>query len=65
MTEGGISKKVFFGVLLGTKLADIAVAETDPGYKCYFFFGLVGLIVIYWAKQAVLDYMKDIKKKSD
>lgn len=63
MTEGGISKKTFFGVILGLKLADIAVAEENPEYKLYYFFGLLSIIIIFWAKQAVLDYLKDIKHK--
>lgn len=63
MTEGGISKTVFFGLMVGAKLADMAMAEEDPKHRMYFFFGLVGLIVIYWFKQTILEYMNEIRGK--
>ena len=61
MTEGGISKKMFFGCLVGQQLANMAIAEKDPKLKVWFFVGIWFLIIIFWAKQALLDYMKDIK----
>jgi len=62
MTEGGISKKVFFGTILAIKLVDMVAAETDPKYKVYYFFGLLVLIPLFWTYQVILDYLKDIKK---
>lgn len=62
MTEGGISKTIFFGTMVGVKLADMAIAETDPKLRVYFFFGIFALVVIYWGKQTFLDYVKDVKK---
>lgn len=62
MTEGGISKTIFFGTMVGMKLADMAIAETDPRLRVYFFFGISALVVIYWGKQTFLDYVKGIKK---
>lgn len=63
MTKGGISKTVFFGVMIGAKLVDIAVAEKNPNYRMYFFFGLAALVVIYWLKQTILEYFGEIKGK--
>lgn len=62
MTKGGISKTVFFGVMLGGKLADIAMAEKNPKYRVYFFFGLLGLVLCYWVKQTILEYLGDIRQ---
>ncbi len=62
MTEGGISKKMFFGCLVGQQLSNMAIAEEDPKLKVCFFVGIWVLILVYWAKQAILDYSKDIKK---
>ena len=64
MTESGVSKTVFFGLMVGAKLADMAMAEEDPKYRMYFFFGLVTLIIIYWTKQTFLDYVLGKKKTS-
>lgn len=63
MTEGGISKKTFFGVVIGQQLANMAIAEENPEYKLYYFFGLMFLVIIFWAKQSALDYLKNIKKE--
>ena len=57
MTETGISKTVFFGLMIGAKLADMAMAEEDPKYRMYFFFGLTFLVLVYWGKQTFLDYI--------
>ncbi len=62
MTEGGMSKKVFFGCLVGQQLANMAIAEENAKLKVVFFIGIWLLILIYWGKQATLDYLKDIKK---
>lgn len=59
MTEGGISKTVFFGLMVGAKLADMALAEEDPKSRIYFFFGMVALVIIYWGKQTFLEYKKN------
>lgn len=56
MTEGGISKTIFFGTMVGMKLVDMAIAETDLKLRVYFFFGIFALVVIYWGKQTFLDY---------
>lgn len=64
MTEGGISKKVFFGTILAIKLADMAIAETASNYRIYYFFGLLALIPLYWTYQVIIDYLKDIKGKN-
>ena len=62
MTEGGVSKKVFFGVVIGQQLANMAVAEEDAKLKAWFFAGIWLLIIVFWTKQALMDYLKDIKK---
>ena len=62
MTEGGVSKKVFFGIVIGQQLANMAIAETDAEYRLYYFIGIWLLVVIFWAKQSILDYLKDIKQ---
>ena len=62
MTEGGVSKKVFFGIVIGQQLANMAIAETDAKYRLCYFIGIWLLVVIFWAKQAILDYLKDIKQ---
>lgn len=62
MTEGGMSKKMFFGCLIGQQLANMAIAETDARHRLYYFAGIWLLVVIYWAKQSIMDYLKDIKK---
>ena len=56
MTTTGISKTVFFGLMIGAKLADMAVAETDSTNRLYLFIILAGLVIIYWAKQTILEY---------
>lgn len=56
MTEGGISKKVFFGVLALEAITDIAVADTDGKRTLYYVCILAALVVCYWAKQTFLDY---------
>lgn len=56
MRDTSISKTVFFGVVVGGKLVDMAMAETDTTLKMYFFWGVFALIVLYWAKQTFLDY---------
>lgn len=65
MTEGGVSKKTFFGVVIGQQLANMAIAETDPEYRVYYFFGLLFLIPLFWVFQATMDYLKDIKNAQD
>ena len=62
MTESGVSKKMFFGVVIGQQLTNMAIAEEDAKLKVWFFAGIWLLIIVYWAKQAALDYLKDIKK---
>ncbi len=64
MTDSGISKTVFFGLMVGSKLADMAMAEEDPKHRMYFFFGMVALVIIYWGKQTFLEY-KQHQKKTD
>ena len=65
MTEGGMSKTVFFGCLVGQQLANMAIAEEDAKCRMYFFFGLIVLIIIYWGKQTFLDYVMGKKKAND
>lgn len=62
MTDSGVSKKMFFGCLIGQQLANMAISETEGRHRLYYFIGMWLLVVIYWAKQAALDYLKDIKK---
>lgn len=62
MTDSGVSKKMFFGCLVGQQLANMAIAEENAKLKVVFFIGIWLLILIYWGKQATLDYLKDIKK---
>lgn len=65
MTKGSISKKTHFGVILGLKLGDMAMAEEDPIYRACFFFGIFALILAFWIFQTTLDYLGDIRKTNN
>ena len=58
MTKGGVSKTVFFGITIGGQLANMAIAEPDAKYRLYFFIGIWLLVVIYWIKQTILDWLE-------
>lgn len=57
-TTNGVSKKMFFGIVIGQQLTNMAIAETDSKLKLYYFIGIWLLVVIYWIKQSILDWRK-------
>ena len=56
MTTGGVSKKVFFGVLLANAITEIATTDTTPGNKIIYVYVLAGLLIFYFSMQAFLDF---------
>ena len=56
MTESGISKKVFFGVMLATAITEIAKSDDKPENKLIYVYVLASLLVIYLLIQAFMDY---------
>lgn len=57
MSKGGISKTVFTGVIISEAITQIATGDPKPENKIYYCLILAGLLLCYWGKQTLLDYM--------